>query len=177
MLATGKATTLLWFWTTLPSAASQSGDRWPRASAASVKADPQGVLLVLDGDKYPRTGLLGSKGATLRTFPTRYISAARLHQFGSPQRGQEWNSRMGNWTGLFWLRTDLPRQLPASVRLAPLLTHVRAPGTQNLCDELKIPSELASLSSENAKRHFKKQAGWRWRARLCTPRTPLQTNH
>ena len=60
-------------------------DRWPRASAASVKADPQGVLLVSDGDK-SRTGLLGSKGATLRTFPERYISAARLHQPRSPQR-------------------------------------------------------------------------------------------
>lgn len=167
MPATGKATTLI---LDHPAISCKSvRDRRPRASAASVKADPQGV--VLDGDK-SRTGLLGSKGATLRTFPARYISAARLHQSGSPQRGQEWNSRTGSW-----LRTDLPRQLPASLRLAPLLTHVRAAGTQNLCEELKIPSELASLSSENAKCHFKRKAGWRWRACPCTPRTPLQTNH
>lgn len=124
MPATGKATTLLWFWTTLPSAASQSGDRWPRASVASVKADPQGVLLVLDGDKFPRPGLLGSRGATLSTFPTRYISAARLHQSGSPQRGQEWNSKRETDSeqtcqGSYQLRWGLPHFWPMSEQLGP----------------------------------------------------------
>ena len=145
-------------------------DRRPRASAAPWRQTPR-VSSLFWMETNPGLACLGPRVQHLGRFQRGTSLQQDSTNPGAP-RGQEWNSRTGNW-----LRTDLPRQLPASVRLAPLLTHVRAAGTQNLCEEFKIPSELASLSSENAKCHFKKKAGWRWRACLCPPHTPLQTNH
>lgn len=170
MPATGKATTLLWFWTTLPSAASQSGTDGRGPLQLPWRQTPR-VSSLFWMETNPGLACLGPRVQHLGRFQRGTSLQQDSINPGAP-RGQEWNSRTGNW-----LRTDLPRQLPASVRLAPLLTHVRAAGTQNLCEEFKIPSELASLSSENAKCHFKKKAGWRWRACLCPPHTPLQTNH